>query len=208
MISFKIITEENKDSILSRLSVSFSEKEEEALLDLISSFDLSDEDTEIALSYFSGCALVRIFDMGRYLFLFPIEISDVSDIASALLAIGEYAMREEIPLTICDVSAEELPLFSGFRHMDIDADDAECTSYRVRIKTECELIDKIPHIVGERVELRELLPEDIPLYAELCKDENATPISEQNTDTVKQMAAIKCSRFFFENKSSVSFVAI
>ena len=172
MISFKIITDKNKNGVLMDFSELLSGEEYVELCDFVNSFDLSKQDLEIAISYFSGCALVRIFDMGRYFFLFPIKISRGADLVSAILSIGEYAMREEISLTFCDVSAEELPLFSGFRHIDIDADDAECASYRVRIKTECELIDKIPNITGGRVKLRELLPEDISLYAELCKDKN------------------------------------
>ena len=35
-----------------------------------------------------------------------------------------------------------------------------------------------------------------------------TPIIEQNVDIVKQIAAIKCIRFFFVNISLVSFVAV
>ena len=172
MISFKVVTEENKDLILSGFSESLSEAQFSDMSDFVSSFDLSDEDTEIALSFFCGCLLVRIFDMGRYFFLFPTKIFDNADVRSAVLAIGEYAMRQEVPLALCGVSAEDFSYLSGFRHMDIDAEDAECSSYRVRVKTECEFIDEIPHIDGERVKLRELSAEDISSYAELCKDEN------------------------------------
>ena len=199
MISFKILTEENKDGIVSALSKSLSDEERGELCDLIFSFDLSDEDTEIAVCLFSGCALVRVFDMGRYFFLFPFEISEGADICRAILAMGEYAMREEIPFSVCDVPCENLSAFSGFRHMDIDAEDKECTTYRVRIKTECELMEKIPHIVGERVELRELLPEDIPLYAELCKDEN---VNKYWGYDYKEDAPDPSDEYFYENAAA------
>ena len=172
MISFKVVTEENKDLILSVFSESLSEAQFSDMSDFVSSFDLSDEDTEIALSFFCGCLLVRIFDMGRYFFFFPTPILENADVHSAVLAVGEYAMREEVALTFCGVMSEDFPYLSGFRHMDIDAEDSAASSYRVRIKTECEFLEEIPHVAGERVKLRELLPEDIPLYAELCKDEN------------------------------------
>ncbi len=199
MISFKILTEENADGILSELSADISKEEREELCDFVSSFDLSDEDAEIALSFFSGCALVRIFDMGRYFFLFPTPISQGADLVASIFAIGEYAMREEISLVFCGVPAQKLSLFSGFRHMDVDADDPDCLLYRVRIKTECEFLEEIPGVAGGRVELRELSRADVPLYAELCKDENVNKYwGYDYTRDVCEPA----DDYFFENAAS------
>ena len=199
MISFKILTEENFDSIANELSAPLSEKERREIYALFSSFDLTDGDSEIAVCLFAGCALVRVFDMGRYFFLFPFEISDGADVKSATLAMREYAMREEIPFVVRDVPTESLYVFFGFRHMDIDAEDEECAAYRVRIKTECELMDEIPHIVGERVELRELLPEDVPLYARLCKDEN---VNKYWGYDYKEDVFSPGDEYFYENAAS------
>lgn len=199
MISFKILTEENKDSILSDFALSLSESERCEISDYISSFDLSEEDVEIGVSFFSGCVLVRIFDMGRYFFLFPAAITEDADILEAIFSIAEYAMREEISPVFCGVGPNELQLFSGFRHMDIDADDAECATYSVRIKTECELLEEIPRIVGERVKLRELLREDIPLYARLCKDEN---VNKYWGYDYKEDVPNPDDDYFFENAAS------
>lgn len=199
MISFKILNEDNFDSILLELSVSLSEEEKGEFYDLVSSFDLTDEDLEFAICLFSGCVLVRVFDMGRYFFLFPFEISEGADVKAAISAMGEYAMREEISFAVCDVPTESLSVFSGFRHMDIDAEDEGCTAYRVRIKTECELMDKIPRIVGERVELRELLSDDIPLYAKLCKDEN---VNKYWGYDYKEDVSSPRDEYFFENAAS------
>lgn len=199
MISFKILTEENFDSTVNELSAPLSDEARGEVYDLLSSFDLTDEDLEFAVCLFSGCVLVRVFDMGRYFFLFPFEISEGADVRAAILAMREYAMREEIPLTVCDVPTESLSDFSGYRHMDIDAEDEECTAYRVRIKTECELMEKIPHIVGERVKLRELLPDDIPLYAKLCKDEN---VNKYWGYDYKEDVSSPQDEYFFENAAS------
>ena len=196
MISFKVITEENMKSIISDLSATIPESEREELLSVARSFDLSDEDAEIAISYYGGCALVRIFDMGRYHFLYPFSLSDDADFSAALLSVAEYAMREEVPLSFCGVPRAELSFFSGFRHMNIDADDEECDSYRVRIKTECELIDEIPQIVGERVELCALSEDDIPLYAELCKDREVNKYWGYN---YAEDNAEPSDEYFFEN---------
>lgn len=196
MISFKVITEENKEAVVSEISATVPESEREEFFSVADSFDLSDEDVEIAISYHGGCALVRIFDMGRYNFLFPIALSDDADIRKALLSVAEYAMREEVPLSVCAVPADSLSFFSGFRHMNIDADDEECASYRVQVKTECELLDEIPQIVGERVNLCPLSEADIPLYAELSKDYEVNKYWGYN---YAEDNASPSDEYFFEN---------
>ena len=170
MISFKVLSEENKEKIIKELSCSSAVRRE--LLELAGGLDFSDPDVEFALSYFSGCALVRVFDMGRYLFLYPFAIEDDADTAAALDAIAEYAMREELPLVIDDVPREYVSDFLIFRHIDVDARDPYGESYRIRVKTECELLNEIPEIDAGRVKLSALIEADIPEYARLCKDKN------------------------------------
>ena len=172
MLSFKIVTKENKENIKDALSQELSSSEREELSEIIDSIDLEDGDVEYAVTVSSGCALFRIFDFGRYLFVFPIELSDTSNPKGAVDEINEYATFEEIERVFVDVPPESLPVFSGFRHLDVDADGREASVYRVRIKTELDLLSEIPSFDGERVKLNALTEADIPDYARLSKDEN------------------------------------
>jgi RimJ/RimL family protein N-acetyltransferase len=172
MISFKALNEKNKEKTLEYISAGLPSLAIESIRDIVDSFDTGIGDVEFSVCCSRGCLLVRIFDMGRYLFLFPYEVCEGAELAIALSDIAEYAMREEIPLTFSDVPSEYLSLLSGFRHMNIDAEGADGDTYRVQIKTECQLIDEIPEIVGSRVTLNAVLPEDVAAYARLCKDEN------------------------------------
>lgn len=169
MISFKNVTEENKDALTSVLSAGLSPDGAEYLSEIIHSLD-TDGDIEYAVSQAHGCALIRVFDMGRYIFIFPCELEEDADASAAIRDVCEYAVREEVPMVFSDVPCMALSYFAGYRHMDIDAEDEACDAYRVRIKTECELISEIPEEVGERVKLDALREDDIPLYAELCRD--------------------------------------
>lgn len=197
MISFKIITMENKEQVVEELSKNRSPESRVILHDIMSGLDIDNEgDIEFAVCVCSGCALVRIFDMGRYMFAFPYEICESADVHLAIDSVREYAMREEISLTFTDVPAEYLSYFRGFRHMDMDAEDEDAESYRVRIKTECELIDEVPEITRERVELSSLREDDIQAYAVLCKDKNVNKYwGYDYTCDVKEPS----DSYFFEN---------
>jgi len=171
MISFKIITDETKKDILRQLE-NLSESEYESALEIVLSLSFDEDDVEYAISAIAGCLLVRVFDMGRYFFLYPYEISEDADVISAIDAVSEYAMREEIPLVFSDVPKDAVSSFFGFRHMDLDAEDECADSYRVRIKTECELVSEIPNVTRGRVTLNAISEEDVGEYARLCKDKN------------------------------------
>ncbi len=168
MLSFKEITKETKEEVIDSLS---AEVDKALLSEIINGFSDS-SDLEFALSVCAGCILVRVFDMGKYVFLYPYEVSEDSDISDAILEISRYAMREEIPLVFSDVPADALSSFSIFRHMDIDAEDAYGESFSVKIKTECMLLNQIPTVDEGRVKLSPIFKDDISLYAELSKSQN------------------------------------
>ena len=172
MISFKKLNSRNADTIYESLSKDLDVCECSALSELIYGIDTEEEDVEYAVSVYESCLIVRIFDMGRYLFVYPCELSERADVAAALEAVSEYAMREEVPLVFVDTPGYALSEFAGYRHMDVDADDYDSTVYIVRIKTECELVSEIPEVKQGRVELSALSEGDIPFYAELCRDKN------------------------------------
>ena len=203
MISFKIISGDNREEIIKELCSNIPEKSE-MLNEIVSGLDLnSDNDIEYGICLFSGCAIIRIFDMGRYLFSFPYDICEGADLRMAIDAVGEYAMREEISLTFCDVPCECLSLFAGYRHMDVDAEDENGECYRVRIKRESDMIDEIPELEHARVKLNAITEADIADYASLCKNENVNKYwgydySEDVTDP--------SNRYFYEN-SNLEFMS-
>ncbi len=172
MLSFKVVTEENKGKIKEELSVALSASEREEMFEIIDGLILDDEDIEYGVALADRCVLLRIFDFGRYFFVYPIEISDDAEPSAAIEKINEYARLEEIELVFIDVPAYALSSFAGFRHMDVDADTSDCETYRVKIKTECDFLTEIPTFDGERVKLNALTEADIPDYARLSKDEN------------------------------------
>lgn len=170
MISFKPIDDNAFDEFLAAITVGYSNETKEMIEEIIDSF--VDPELELAVCVFADTLLVRIFDFGRYLFAFPYELTEGADLSAAIEAVREYAMREEIPLVFSDVPAEALSLFAGFRHMDLDAEDKEGLSYRVKIKNECQLMDEIPEITLGRVTLNDICEDDLPLYATLARDKD------------------------------------
>lgn len=118
---------------------------------------------ELAVCEFDGGQMKRIYSNGEYSF-------SVDSIRAAE-AVREYAIKEEIPLVYTDVAPELLgELLSKFRHADIDAQDAARSLYRVRVKSEAQLLSELPAVECGGVELSPILREDIPEYFRLSTD--------------------------------------
>ncbi len=171
MISFKLLNEENAKEQVSLCAAELGQDAASSFADIIDSLESCD-DVEYAASIAHGCALIRVFDMGRYFFLYPYELVEDASISSAIDSITEYAMREEVPMVFSDVPSDATSSFAGFRHIDMDAEDRRCESYRIRIKTECELASEIPSVKWGRVTLSALEDADATDLAILSKDEN------------------------------------
>ncbi len=171
MLSFTELTKDNRESVTELFKLQLDADSIAAFREITDGILDSDE-LEYAVALDNGCLLIRVFDMGKYIFIYPYEIMENADIHSAILQICEYAVREELPLVFSDVPADALSEFSVFRHMDIDAEDIIGESFSVKIKTECMLLDEIPIIDMGRVKLSAIEKADIPLYAKLSKAEN------------------------------------
>lgn len=187
MLSFSIINSETLGEVLKKLSFGVSPEVSGALSEMLEELCSSDEaDVEYAASYSDGCLLIRIFDMGRYCFMFPYELSEEADLRAAVMKISEYAMREEIGIVFTDVPFDCLGVFSGFRHISADAEDSEATVYRVTLQNECELLSEIPALLVGRVELNRLSDADSEAFARLSKDSGVNKFWGYNyTDDVK-----------------------
>ena len=170
---FTVISEENL-SKTSKLLADELSVEASDINELLFGFDF-DSDAEFAVCAECGCVLVRVFDFGRYSFLYPFEFSEGADAEAAVFAIAEYAMREEIPLVFFDVPKEEVSkiLSLGFRHINLDTENEECESFRTEIKSECELLDAVPEVTDGEISLGEICERDIEEYAEISRDESA-----------------------------------
>lgn len=168
MISFSVLNTDSIDAIIEKL---FAGKEKQsAVREMLSDIDFPAKE-EYAISEFGDCLLIRIFDGERYVFVFPIPLSDGADVSGALLEIEKYAIKEEIPLNLSSLSYENLPLLRSYLHMRVDAENETGDVFFVRVQNECQLLSEIPTEIGGRVKLNALKPEDIESYANLCRDE-------------------------------------
>jgi RimJ/RimL family protein N-acetyltransferase len=173
-MTFKVITPESVCELSKCLSAELCVDADE-LVELLESFSFEDSDEEYAVAATDGCAIIRIFDMGRYIFSYPYEFSEDADVAAAIDAISRYAIREELPLVLSDVPKDEIPtlLSLGFRHVELDAEDGECECYRAKIVSECELLEDIPTVYDGELSLTPLSETDIPVYAEISRETTA-----------------------------------
>lgn len=173
-MTFKVITPESVCELSKSLSAELCVDADE-LVELLESFSFEDSDEEYAVAATDGCAIIRIFDMGRYIFSYPYEFSEDADVAAAIDAISRYAIREELPLVLSDVPKDEIPtlLSLGFKHVELDAEDGECECYRAKIVSECELLEDIPTVYDGELSLTPLSETDIPVYAEISRETTA-----------------------------------
>jgi RimJ/RimL family protein N-acetyltransferase len=175
MISFTIINEENKEELLDKLLLKMPEADGDYASEIIDSL-LEDDGCEYAVSSSDGCLLVRIFDE-KYLFLYPVALSEEADESLAAFAIREYAVKEEIPLIYTDVPSIELGnLIPLFRHVNVDALDKDGECFTVRVMSEVGMLDEIPSIEFEGIRLDEITEADDSLYAILCKDKDTNAL--------------------------------
>lgn len=173
MLSFKELTKENTGAVLDELSG--KPEWRDALEEIVSSFsEYIDEngDTGVAVCVSCGCLLSRIFDMGRYLFIYPIELERCADTEAAIDEVREYAVREEVPLVLCDVPREKIgELLLMIRHANIDCEDEAGESFRVEAKSECSLLSCFPEYEMGDISLVSERDEDAESIAALVKDD-------------------------------------
>lgn len=172
-MKFRIYNEGDCERLAKALSDEIGCDPQDAL-ELLCGYSSVDDEIEVAVCAVHGSLVIRIFDYGSYLFTYPYPMREGADIAAAIEAVAEYARLEEIPLVFTDTPAEELGVFAaiGFRHMDIDAEDANAASYRVRVKSECELLSRLPSVESERLTLSPLSDDDTAEYALISREES------------------------------------
>ena len=165
MISFVVLQENNKKEIL-RLIKKEHRAEAEEYLDSALDFGYD----EVAICYYMDTLLFRVYDGEYYIFFSPIPLTDDASEMDGVMAIREYAVKEDIPLFFSDVPSHLLDDMKGY-FADIDytlSEDGE--SAEVTVNSPADLSVRIPTVVCDRVTLSEITSDFIDDYAELCKE--------------------------------------
>ena len=148
MISFMELYPESRADIEAQLLTDTASPDAEYISEILDSFlELEGEefDTGVGICSSHGCVIARIFDTGRYTFVYPIAVTHKADTSLAIEEIRAYAVKEELPLVITDIPSGELgSLSSAFRHVTLDAADPDGELYRAEIMSECMLASEAP----------------------------------------------------------------
>ena len=172
MLSFKEFSPDDIAILSEELCAAIPGAEREDIESVIDTCAQMTENEDISLGICAayGCALVRIFELGRYCFAYPIALTDDADDFEALEALAAYSVKEEIPFELVDVPREALLSVVGeFRHTSVDMTDAEGECFRVKVQSEASLLSEVPAVFSGAVELAELCDADTEKYAELCR---------------------------------------
>lgn len=174
MISFKILTPEVKEELISNILSIYPNADVGYASDIMRLYLEDDRGREYAVTHSHGCLLIRTFEE-EYVFTYPISLCKEANQLAAAMEIRAYAVKEEIPLVYESVRQGEIaPLVCKFRHLSLDSTDANNMFYRVRAHSELELVDEIPEYYGYfGVGLTPFTPDDDADYARLCKDEES-----------------------------------
>ena len=169
-ISFVEVGEEKLSKMLSALP----EDERLEAEAVIEDFENQGFIIPFAFSVTDGVIVVRGIYNDDIFFVFPIEISEKTDISAAINKVLRFAMLEGIEPHFECVPREALGLFfdEGYRHLGIEIspyDDTDKT-YTVIVKNECMLVKTPPEYEGEEIELSLISADYITEYARLCRD--------------------------------------
>lgn len=171
MISFSVLSENNITELAESLGSALGDPD--MVGGILESFlEISGEGAEVAVTSLSGELLVRIYDGGRYSFVYPIEIGEQTDTDAALSALADYSVREMIPFYLTDTPRDELDrLRSLFSHLDARAYDDDDDSFVALIYSECDMLDGAPTASFDTVTLSPITEADVSAYAALSRSE-------------------------------------
>ena len=164
MISYRLLSE----SDLCKPKFAFSVKIKEKLLDCIEKYGVGN----VAVCPELSQPFARIFDGNEYFFLYPeTEGEDASD---DIDLIAEYAVKEEIGLLFREVPADRLSSLCGrFCYSDLRREAGERNTYSVRMRSEVDIIGRVPTVSEGEITLSAIKSKDISEYACICRDESA-----------------------------------
>lgn len=184
-----------------------SGEEKEEILEIIESFlPFTEEGCSFGFAVACGCLLVRIFDGAEYAFVYPIALSEECDERGAIREIASYAVREEIPLTFCDVDEVGEGVIEDIFRFTESYGDGE--SLAVRVHTELSRLDNEPWVSDGEITLSPLTDADAEDYGRLCLDKDLNKYwgydySEDNPDADGEYF-LKAARAGFAGGGSLS----
>lgn len=158
MISFKIV----EKAKIGKEKFTNCGIEKKKLLELLNIWG----EGNVAIARGISETLIRIFDGEEYFFICPsLEIDSAKEIA-------EYAVKEEIGLRFSRVTADGLSRLLGiFSYADVRLTDPEERLFSVRIRSEADLLSRIPRIKSGKMSLCKITRKDITDYAAVCREE-------------------------------------
>ena len=171
----KISFYDNKDELLSSLPADIPSDTREEIEEAARYYLSDGSELEYAFSFFADCLLVRIFDYGRYYFVFPTPLTDLSDTDAAVDAVVKYSVLEEVDAVFVGVPFDEILVFGrlGYRHFNLDAESEIADTYRVTLKNELMLTDGFSELSDAGLTLSSLTESDASDYASLCRDKDS-----------------------------------
>lgn len=171
MLSFSLLDENSISALVRKLSLELGDGDTVAGM-LESFLEIASEGPEVAVTSAYGELLVRIYDCGRYSFVYPIEVGEETDTDAALSALAAYSVRELIPFYLTDTPREELDrLRRLFSHLDARAYDDDEDSFVALVYSECDMLDGVPTLTEQGITLSPITDEDITAYAALSRSE-------------------------------------
>ena len=180
MISFYEVEKDKIKNAAEHLAVGVYEGDEsltvrDEIVEILEEYaDMMDEnlDTGVGVCLSHGCLCLRLFDMGRYIFVYPFELSKGAEPLCALDEVRAYAVKEELTLRVVDVPREHIgDTVALFSHADVSAADHFHSAFIVRAISECETLEKVPTVIDGGLRLLPIAESDVAEYAALCRDE-------------------------------------
>lgn len=126
---------------------------------------------EVKLAECHGTLVVLVYDGEEYSFFAPIPLTDGIDGCAVYSSIADFAVRELIPLKICDVPREELEVISSvFPHVDGECYEDDDDLFALTVHTELDLLDAVPSVASGEITLDALRDSDAQDYFALVCD--------------------------------------
>ena len=206
-LSFRPLDKSLADSIISCPPEGCDKNELSDILESLSY--MAEEVSQVAVSLLPDSLLVRIFDGEKYVFISPIGLCDGFDLRGAVERIAEYSVREMIPLIFTDVPRDSVSVYSElFRFSDARVYDDDDDLFFIFVDNECSLLDSLPVMTDGDMTLRGIDEEDLPRYAELCRDRELNKYwgydaSVDNTDDTDEYF-LRVARAEFNTGSAVT----
>ena len=126
---------------------------------------------EVKLADCLGSLVVLVYDGAQYSFFAPSPMMDGIDGGAVYAALADFAVKELIPLKICDVPREELDVISSvFPHVDGVCYEDDEDLFAVTVHTELDLLSEAPSVSDGDITLDVLCDTDAQDYFALLCD--------------------------------------